>query len=192
MVLIGGADFVAAVAVGTDGRLLRTIFDGLAVHALLIGDEGLRADAVRGGDELLPMAAAACDGDVGVIHGRGGISRRKRLVRAAMAIDARGARSRAGLFGAGMPGAHVGLLGGFVASGAGDLFGGRVMGKAFNVGVAVHATEQPAVERMLHLVLVDEEADLFAVFFCRQRSVAVTGEAVSVFELLSGAGGSGQ
>ena len=46
LVFVGGEDRVRAVAVGADGGLLRAVFDGATVHALLVGDEGLRAYAV--------------------------------------------------------------------------------------------------------------------------------------------------
>ena len=41
---------------------------------------------------------------------------------------------------------------------------------------------------VLQLILVDIEADLLAIFFFRQRSVAVAGEAVGILEFLRGAG----
>ena len=87
-----------------------------------------------------------------------------------------------------MHGARIGLLRGFVASGAGDLFGRRVVHKALDVGVAIDATEEPAVEGMLQLVLIDEEADLLAVFVGGQGRIAMAGETVGVLDLRGGAG----
>ena len=79
-----------AVAVGADGGLLRAVGDGAAVHAVLIGDEGLRAFAVRLHEKLLPVAAAAGGGNVGVIDGRLGIAGRDDLVHVAVAVFAAG------------------------------------------------------------------------------------------------------
>ncbi len=86
-----------------------------------------------------------------------------------------------------MHGAGIGLLGSLVASGAGDFLGRCVVGQAFDIRVAVDAAEQPAMERVLQLVFVDVEADLLAVFISGQRGVAVTGQAIAVFQLLRGA-----
>ncbi len=104
----------------------------------------------------------------------------------AVAVNARGSQSRAGLDRLGMHRAGIGLLRSFVASGAGDFLGRRVVDQAFDIGVAINAAEQPAVERMLQLVFIDIEADLLAVFVGGQRGVAVTGQTIAVFKLLRG------
>ena len=86
----GGENFVRAVAIGADGGLLRAVGDGAAVHAVLVGDEGLRAFAVRLHEKLLPVAPAAGGGNVGVIDGRLGIARALNLVNVAVAVLATG------------------------------------------------------------------------------------------------------
>ncbi len=79
-----------AVAIGADRGLLRAIGDGAAVHAVLVGEEGLRAFAVRLHEKLLPVAPAAGGGNIGVIDGRLGIARALNLVNVAVAIFATG------------------------------------------------------------------------------------------------------
>ena len=44
------------------------------MHAVLVGDEGLRALAVRLHQELLPVAPSAGDGNIGVIYRRFGVA----------------------------------------------------------------------------------------------------------------------
>ena len=88
--VVGGENFVRAVAIGADGGLLRAVGDGAAVHAVLVGEEGLRAFAVRLHEKLLPVAAAAGGGNVGVIDGRLGIAGALDLVHVAVAILATG------------------------------------------------------------------------------------------------------
>src|SRR5438045_8904878 len=117
---------------------------------------------------------------------RVGVAGSERLVRAAMAIDAGGSGSGAGPGRAGMHGARVGLLSSFVASGAGDLLGRRVVDQALDVGVAIDAAEQPSVERMLHLGLVDVETDLLAVFVAAERRIPMAAKAVGVLDLRGG------
>ena len=189
MVFVGGENLVGAVAVGAYRGFLRAVLDGASVHALLVGDEGLRALAVRGHEELLAVTAAAGGGDIGVTDGRIGVAGGQRLVRATVAVDAGGSRSTAGLGRPGMHGAGVGLLGSFMASGAGDFLWRRVVDKALDVGVAIDASKQAAVNGMLQLVLIDEEADLLAVFVSGQGRIAVAGETVGILDLRSGAPG---
>src|SRR5690242_16926153 len=57
--LVGGQDFMRAMAIGTDGGLQGALLDGTSVHAVLIGEERLRAYAVGLHEEALPVAAAA-------------------------------------------------------------------------------------------------------------------------------------
>jgi hypothetical protein len=80
----------------------------------------------------------------------------------------------------------IGLLGSLVASGAGDFLRWCIVGKALDIGVAVDAAEEPAMERVLQLVFVDVKAHLLAVFVGGQRRVAMTSQAIAVFELLCG------
>ena len=88
-----------------------------------------------------------------------------------------------GLFGFACMEPMYAVLCGLVTSGAGDPFGRSLVRESLNVCVAVHASEQPAVERVLQLVLVNVEADCLAVFFGGQRSVAVAGKAVGILDL---------
>ncbi len=82
----GGENLVDSVAIGADGGLLRAVGDGAAVDARLIGEEGLRGFAVRLHEELLPVAAAAGGGNVGVIDGRFGIVAGDDLMDVAVAV----------------------------------------------------------------------------------------------------------
>ena len=84
--VVGGKNLVRAVAIGADRGLLRSFFDGAPMHAFLIGDEGLRALAVRLHQKLLPVASAAGDGNVGMIDRRLGIVGGQNLVRASVAV----------------------------------------------------------------------------------------------------------
>jgi len=67
------------------------------VHARLVGDESLRALAVRLHEKRLPVAAAARGWNVGVVHGRFGIAGAFNLVRVAVTISAGGRGIFAGL-----------------------------------------------------------------------------------------------
>ena len=62
--VVGGKNLVRAVAIGADRGLLRSLFDGQSMHALLVRDKSLRALAVRLHQELLPVAPAAGDGNL--------------------------------------------------------------------------------------------------------------------------------
>ena len=66
------------------------------------------------------------------------------------------------------------------------------MRQALHILVAIHAGEHAAVDGMLELVLVDEEADRRSVLVrAGERGVGVAGEAVRVLELLRGVCGRG-
>src|ERR1039458_242890 len=56
LLIVGGEYLMRAVAIGADGSLLRPIFDGLPMHALLVREEGLGALPIGLHQELLPMA----------------------------------------------------------------------------------------------------------------------------------------
>src|ERR1019366_1260577 len=135
---VGGQDRVRAVAVGADGGLLRAVFDGAAMDALLVGDEGLIAVAGRLHQELLAVAGAAGGGNVGVVGGRPGVSGGQGGVRVAVAIGAGGGRGAVGLARGGVIAARVGGLRIGVALGAGDLFGRLRVRRGLDVLVAVH------------------------------------------------------
>ena len=162
-----------AMAIGADGGLLRAVGDSAAVDTGLIGEEGLRGFAVRLHEELLTVAAAAGGGNVDVIHGRFGIVTGNDLVDIAVAILAAcGDFSGAGDLGVNAVRVALALIG--VALVAGDFFRGRVVGEAFDVGVAINAGEC-AVNGVLELAGVDGDAVAIAI---GHAGVAVAGEAV--------------
>jgi len=178
---------VDTVAIGADGSLLRAIGDGAAVNAGLIGEERLRGFAVRLHEELLPVAAAAGCGNVGVAYGRFWVVAGDDGVDVAVAVLA-GGRNFAGAGDLGVNAAGVSFVRVGVTLVAGDFFRGRVVGEAFDVGVAIDAGKC-AVNGVLELVLVDGEAVAVAI---GHVGVAVAGEAVGVLELLRGDWGCGR
>ena len=132
------------------------------------------------------MAPAAGCGDVGVIHRRLGIVGGQNLVCAPVAVLAIGRGRRAALGSLGMQAVGVRFLGIRVALGAGDLLRGALMRQALHVGVAIHAAEHRAVNRMLELVRVHAQADRLAIHLCHEGGVGVAGKAVAVLELMLG------
>ncbi len=179
-----------AVAIGADGGLLRAAGDGAAVHAGLIGEEGLRAFAVRLHEELLPVAAAAGGGYIGVTHGRLGIVSGHDLVDVAVAVLA-GCSGAASLCGFGVDAVGVDLLGIGVALGAGHLLRTRLMHEALYILMAIHALEHGTVNGVFEFVLVDVDAHRRAVHVLSERGIGVAGEAVRILELLRGVRGGG-
>ena len=170
-----------AVAIGADGGLLRAIGDGAAMDAGLVGEEGLRGFAIRLHEELLPVAAAAGGGNVGVIDGRFRIVAGDDGVDIAVAILAgSGDFSGGGDLGVNAMRVALALVG--VALVAGNLFRGRVVGEAFDVGVAIYAGKR-AVNGVLELGLVDGDAAAVAI---GHAGIGVAGEAVRVLKLLRG------
>ncbi len=189
--VVGGENFVRAVAIGADRGLLRSIGDGAAVHAVLVGEEGLRAFAVRLHEKLLPVAPAAGGGNIGVIDGRLGIARALNLVNVAVAVLATGGNLSA-LVHFRVDAVLIRLAGIGVALRAADFLRGRLVRQALHILVAIHAGEHAAVDGMLELALVDEEADRRSVLVRGgERGVGVAGEAVRVLELLRGVCGRG-
>jgi len=172
---------VDAVAIGADGGLLRAVSDGASVDAGLIGEEGLRGFAIRLHEELLPVAAAAGGGNVGVIDGRLGIVAGDDGVDVAVAILA-GGGNFAGAGDLGVNAMRVALAFVGVALVTCNFFRGRVVGEAFDVGVAIYAGKC-AVNGVLEFGLVDGDAAAVAI---GHAGVGVAGEAVRVLELLRG------
>ena len=113
------------------------------------------------------MAAAAGDRNVGMIYRRLGIVGCQNLMHPPMTIFAICARRCTRLVGLGVITVRVGLLRIGMTLGAGDLLGGGLVDRPLDVGMAIHAGEHLAVDRMRQLVRVDVEADLFAVDFLR-------------------------
>jgi len=74
---------------------------------------------------------------------------------------------------------------------ASDLLRRRFVDQALHVLVAIDATEHSAVDGMLQLVFIHEQADLAAVRIFTQCGVGVAGETVFVFQLLLSACGRG-
>lgn len=183
---------MSAMAIGANGGLLRAVLNCAAVNAVLVGDERLCALAVRLHKKLLPVAAAAGGGDVGVVDGRLGIARALNLVNVAVAIFATGGNFSA-LVDFRVHAVRIGLAGIGVALRAAYLLWRGIVDETFYVLVAIHTGEQAAVNGMLEFVLIDVEADGLAVYFRGQCGIAMAGEAVGVLELLRGGwGGAGE
>lgn len=185
LLVIGGKDLVRAMAVGTHRGLLRAVFDGTPMHAVLIGEERLRALPVRLHQELLPVAAPARGWNIRMIYRRVRVVGRHHRVHIAMAIAAGGRRR--------LRRCHLrvrtvlvrGLLIGMTLR-AGDLLWRRIVRQALHVGVAIHAREHRSVYGVLQLVRIHEQAMRPAVHVATQGGVAVTGEAVFVPRLVFG------
>jgi len=163
------------------------------VHAVLIGNEGLRAFAVRFHEELLPMAAAAGGRDVGVVDGRFGIACPHYLVNVAVAVFATGGNLST-FVDFRMDAVCIRLAGVGVTLRATDPLRARLMRKACYIRMTIHTREQAAVNGMLELVFVDVDADYRTVHILSERGIGVAGEAVGVLELLRGmcSGGPGK
>ncbi len=186
LLIVGGKNLVRAVAIRADRGLLRALFDGHAMHAGLIGHKALGALAVRFDEKLLPVAPAAGDGNVRVIHRRFGIVRRKDLVRAAVTVLAVCRCAVAGLVRLRVQAVRVSVLRIRMALGAGDLPRGGLMDQAPYILVAINARKHAAVDGVLELVLIHIQADLLAVHFRSHGRVGVAGETIAVLELVLG------
>ena len=80
-----------------------------------------------------------------------------------------------------------------VTTGAKDFLRRRVVGEALYVFVAIDAGQlHRSVDRVLKLFAIDKEGDLLAVDFFVKRRVAMTGEAVFVFQFVLGTNGEGR
>lgn len=155
------------------------------MHALLIGDEGLGALAVRLHEEFLAVTFSAGDGNVGVIDGRVRIVCSNDRMHRAMAVGTTG-RGATGHSGFCMGAMRIRCKCVGVATCTGEFLGRCFVGQAFDVGVAVDACEHGAVDRVLQLGRIDKQAVRLAVDGFGDRGVAVAGEAVFIFELVLG------
>ena len=132
------------------------------------------------------MAAAAGGGDVDMAHGRLGIVVRENLVDVSVAVFACGRRgSGGGWFG--MKTVRIGQLCISVAVGTRNLFRRGFVDQAFYIFMAIDAGEHGAVDGMLQLFRIDEQADLVSVLIGCQGGIGVAGEAVFVLQLMFGA-----
>ena len=121
-----------------------------------------------------------------MVDGRCGAGWANDFMRAAVTVFAGGG---GGLSGAGFAGVNAARVGGLrvsVALGTGDFLRRGFVGETLYVGVAIDAMKEPAMHRVLELVLIDVKADDRAVDVLSEGGVAVAGEAVSVLELLRG------
>ena len=85
---------------------------------------------------------------------------------------------------------RVSILRARMAFGAEDLLGRRIVGKAFNVFVAIHARQlHRAVNGVLQVLGIDEERNGLTVHIRTQACVAMAGETVFVFQFVLGASG---
>lgn len=170
-------NLVRAVAIGADRGFFRAVGNRVPMHALFVGGDHLCALAAIFHDELLTVAGAAGRGDIGVMHARLRIAGGEQFVRTPMTIDARGCVAIAALDGLGVKTALVGRLLVGVASGARNFLGRGFVSRAFYIGVAVHAGEHAAVNRIFESFRIDVQADGLAVLFVGERGVVMAGEA---------------
>ncbi len=177
-----------AVAVGADRSLVRTGSNRLAVYAFLVGVEGSGGHAARGHYKLLSVTGSAGLRNVAVRDLGLRIAGRQNLVHAAVAVLALGDIHVAGGGRFGMNAAIVSSLLIGVAGGALGLGRRGLVGRALHIGVTVGAGED-AVRGSLELLVVDAQADLFAVLLLGHRRVVVAGQAVIVAHLRGRRGG---
>jgi hypothetical protein len=185
-------NLVRTVAIGADGGLLGACCHGASVHAFPIGEEWLRTVPAGFHHELLAVARATGDGDVGMVDSRFGIARRQKFVRAAVAVDTSGCLAVSRLDCLGMEAALVRGLLISVAGSTGDLGWRGPVRRGLEVGVAIHAGKHAAVDRILELVRVDVKTDSLAVDHFTQRRITVTGQTVFVGGFLCGSTGPGE
>lgn len=178
-------------AIGADCGFDRAVSDGASMHALLVGDEGLSAHAVRLHQELLPMASAAGGGDMCAIDGRIGVSAGEHIMRVPMTIQAAGR----GLAGDDLRVRAVlaRVLGIGVAVGAQDFLRRIFVSEALHVLMAIHAGEfHGAMDGLLQLLAIHVERDRLAVHVGGQRCVGMAGETVFISQFVLGASGEGR
>jgi hypothetical protein len=165
------------VAVGADGSFFRSRSDRMPVYALLIRRDHPRALPAILHDKFLAVARTASRRNVRVVHARFRIARRQQFVRAAVAIDAGGcvhaSMRRFRVEAAIIPGLLIG-----VALRAGDFLRCGFVGRAFNIGVAIHASEHAAVNRIFERLRIHGQADRLAVHIVSQARIAMAGEAI--------------
>src|SRR5215475_7680419 len=126
------------------------------------------------------MTCSAGGGNVGVIHPGLGIACRQQLVRAAVAIHTGGSLPVPGLDCLGVIAAVVSRLLIGMALCTVDLGGRGLVGRTFDVGVAVDAGEDAPVHRVLECIGVYVKADLLTICLLSHRRIAVAYEAVFV------------
>ena len=85
-----------------------------------------------------------------------------------------------------MQAVRISLLRIRMALGAGNFLRRGFVDQPLHIRVAIHASEEIAVDRMLQLGLIDIEADLLAVDLGCQGCVGVTGKAVCILRLMLG------
>ena len=145
------------VAIRTDGSFHRAVFDGATVHAVLIREEGLRADAVGFHQELLPVASTAGFGNMSAIDRRVGRAAGEHFVGAAVAVLAIGCNLSAG-DDLRMRAVCVSILRAGMAVSAEDLLRLRLVRQTLHVLVAVNACKlHRSVDRVLELFRIHEK-----------------------------------
>src|SRR5258708_14765275 len=97
-------------------------------------------------------------------------------MRAAVAVDASGGFAVAILNGLGVETTIVDRLLVGVASGAGDLCRSSVVGRAFQIGVAIHAGKHATVNGRLEGFRIHVKANALSVDFLVEGRVAVAGQ----------------
>src|SRR5215510_11320388 len=169
---------MGSMTVGTDCGSVRSGGYCFSMHTFLIRQEWLRAVPAGGHHEFLSMTCSAGGGNVGVIHPGLGIACRQQLVRAAVAIHTGGSLPVPGLDCLGVIAAVVSRLLIGMALCTVDLGGRGLVGRTFDVGVAVDAGEDAPVHRVLECIGVYVKADLLTICLLSHRRIAVAYEAV--------------
>jgi len=167
----------------THGSLRRAVLRRLAVNALLVGRERLRAHSSRTNNELLPMASPAGRRNMRMAHRRLRIIGRHDLVHISVATRAR-RRWLASLVRTCMIAPPIRRHCVCVTLRTLYLARRRHVRRLFDVRMAIHAREHRPVHGVFHLAAIDEEADRLSVYIFRQRLVLMTGEAFFVFDLV--------
>ena len=152
------------------------------MHALLIGEVWLRADAVGLHQEFLTVASAACGRYVQAADRRLAVRHSQNFVRSPVTVATVGG-GLAGPACVGVSAVRIGLLRIRVALVASDLLWSCFVSHALHVGVAIHACKHRSVDRLLQLAWIDIETDALTVDHRCQRGIGVAREAVIVFWL---------
>jgi hypothetical protein len=138
-----------AVAIGAYRGLLRSLLDGLPVHALLVRDEGLPLSPFDSIRNFCPWQRPQVYGNVVVIHRRFGSSAAR--ISCAPPWQSWQLAAAAPGFSPCMQTVRVSLLRIGMALRAGDLLRRGLVDQALHILVAIHAGEHTAVNGMLHL-----------------------------------------
>lgn len=165
-----------AVAIGADCRLLRSDSDGMAVHALLVRGNHLRAEATLFHYKLLAVTSTAGGRNVLVTYARSWIHGGQQFMWAPVTIDASCGVTIAAVHRLAVIAAVVGCLFVGVAGGTGNFLGSGFVGGTFYIRVAVHAGKHAAVDGLFEGLRIDMQADGLAIDFVGEGGITMAGE----------------